>query len=361
MIPGRPAISRIGILVVLGFMHLGTGGASCFAQCSGAKEAGIAAGSDLVPEDISIFVEVSDKSGQPISGLQATDFKVFDNKQSQKILTFQAIDAADPPVVPVKLRIIIDTVNSDAIVVARERDGLSAFLKQNGGRLNYQTSIWMLGNDGLTRIAGPSQDGAALLAGLNEAPTLLRVINRSAGLWGAVERTDQAIKIVKEMVSTDSRTQGRKLFLFLSPGWPMLFNFEPDQRKWVFDDITRISNGLRESCISFYTLDPSSAGTNVESVQYDNFLKGVAKIGDAQYGDLSLQVLSEHSGGKVIIGGNDIKGEINTALRDAGAYYQLSFVRASGGRESLYHDIRVIVDKPRVKVHTTAGYYLVGP
>ena len=308
---------------------------------------------------IAITVEVTDKSGHPVTGLEASDFQVSDNKQSQKILTFRAVDAAHPPAVPPKVRFVIDAVNSDAGLVAQERDGVSAFLKQNSGKLDYSTSIWILENAGLTPIAEPSQDARALLTALYGAPALLRVINRSAGIWGAVERTSQATKLIKDMVSPESRTPGRKLVLFLSPGWPMLFDYEPDQRKGLFDDIVNISNGLYESRISLYTLTPSGSGGNFSS--YDNFLKGVTKIADAQYADLSLQVLSEHSGGQVMIGGNDIKAEINTVLRGASAWYNLAFERAPGGRATEYHAIRVTVDKPRLKVHTTAGYYVNGP
>lgn len=310
-------------------------------------------------DNVVITVEVTDKSGHPATGLEASDFKVFDNKRPQKVLAFAAVDSAHPPAAPVKVQIILDAVNSDAALVAQERDGVSAFLKQNSGRLDYATSISILENAGLTRIAGPSQDGTALLTALNGAPPLLRVINRSAGIWGATERTGQATTLLKDMVSPDSRTPGRKLILFLSPGWPMLFNYEPDQRKGIFDEIVNISNGLRESCISLYALTPSSSGSTLSS--YDSFLKGVTKIADAQYADLSLQVLSEHSGGQVFIGGNDMKAEINTVLRSASAWYNLAFERAPGGRATEYHALRVTVDKPGLKVSTTAGYYVNGP
>lgn len=317
--------------------------------------------------NIGIIVEVTDASGRPVTGLEAADFKIFDNKRPQKILSFRAVDGAHPSAVSPTVEIIIDAVNSDALSVARERDGVSAFLKENSGKLDYPTSIWILENAGLTRIAGPLQESMAMLTALNGAQPRLRVINRSAGTWGDVERTSQATKLIKEMLSPESRTPGRKLVLFLSPGWPMLFNYEADQRSWIFDDIIKISNGLRESCISLYTLAPSnfntlqpySSGGNASA--YDNFLKGVTKTADAQYPDLSLQVLSEHSGGQVIIGGNDIKAEIDAAWRGASGWYNLVFERATGGRATEYHAIRVIIDKPRVKVHTTAGYYVKGP
>lgn len=358
------------VVVVFAFLYLALFSLSCPAQDFGVPSSGPSP--TICPasaaDNVAITVEVTDKSGHPITGLEAADFKIFDNKQSQKILAFRSVDAAHPPPVPMQVQIVIDAVNADAALVAQERDGVTAFLKQNSGRLEFATSLSILENSGLTPIAGPSKDGTALLTALNAAPALLRVINRSAGIWGAVERTEQATTLLKEMVSPESRTPGRKLVLFLSPGWPMLFNYELDQRGWLFDEIVDISNGLRESCISLYTLTPSNFGSNLAPSPagdnlslYDNFLNGVTKIADAQYADLSLQVLSEHSGGQVFIGANDIKTEINSILRSAAESYTLVFERAPGGRVTEYHAIRVVIDKPAVKIHTTAGYYVNGP
>lgn len=363
--------SPIGVRMVFVFLQFAVLGLFSPAQTIGgatSERAATACPSEGGGSSLAITVEVTDKSGRPVTGLEPAAFEVFDNKEPQKILAFRAVDTAHPPAAPMQVQIVIDAVNADAALVAQERDGLSAFLKQNSGRLEYATSVSILENAGLTPIAGPSEDGTALLSALNAAPALLRVINRSAGIWGAVERTEQATRLLKDMVSPESRTRGRKLVLFLSPGWPMLFNYELDQRKWLFDEIAHISNGLRESCISLYTLTPSNFGSNLDASRfggnlsfYDSFLNGVTKISDAQYANLSLQVLSEHSGGQVFIGGDDIKTEINSVLRGAAVWYILLFERAPGGRTTEYHAIRVTVDKPGVKIHTTAGYYVNSP
>jgi VWFA-related protein len=366
----RPVLtSTIGVVGVFVFLQFAVLSLSCSSQDTGDASSGVstmecpASGGD----NIAITAEVTDKAGHPVTGLEAADFKLLDNKQPQKILAFRAIDVAHPPAVPLRVQIIIDAVNSDARLVAQERDGVSAFLKQNSGKLDYSASIWLLDKGELTQIAGPSQDGIALLTTLNEAPHLLRVINRSSGVSGGLERVLQATTLLKEMVAPESRALGRKLVLFLSPGWPL--NFEPDQPESVFDDIVKISNGLRESCISLYALDPSSLGETLDpfssglgrSSAYEGSLKGVTKRGDAHYANLSLQVLSENSGGQVILEGNDIKAEINKVLSGAAGWYNLVFERAPGGRSTEYHAIVVAIDKPRVKVQTTAGYYVNGP
>lgn len=316
---------------------------------------------------ISILVAVTDRAGHPIEGLGAADFKLFDNSREEKIAAFNATDSAHPPANPAEIQIIVDAMNAGPVTVARERDGVSGFLKQNAAKLEYPTSIWALENQGLKQIAAPSKDGAALLTALNASQSPLRVVDRSAGTWGDVERSDQAIKLVKEMIAPESRPKGRKLVLFVSPGWPLLFNYEVDDRKWLFDDVVEISNGLRTSRTTLYALASSNSNTLLSHDPSDNFLaysgslKPVRKISDAQYADLSLQVLAEHSGGVVMSEGNDITAEINRAVRDAGAYYTLTFDRAADHGRTEYHGIRVTVDKPGTRVRTNAGYHVLGP
>ncbi len=367
---GSILTSKVTVFVALAFLNFAVLGICCSAQDSGN------ASSRLSPtecrasdgENIAIKVVVADKSGHPVTGLEAADFKVFDNKQQQKVLAFRAVDKAHPPAVPLSVQIIIDAVNSDAGLVAQERDGVSTFLKQNSGELEYPTSIWIFESSGLKQIGGPTQNRTALLTAVNNQPLRLRFIDRSAGVWGDLERNLQATTLVKKVISLGSGIPGRKLVLFISPGWPSNFDPKPDQRKLVFDDVVEISNGLRESCISLYTLDPSSfantfqrSGSVSRSNEYESFLKPATKSGDAHYGDLSLQVLSEHSGGQVIIEGNNVEGGINAALQNAAGWYDLVFRRAPGGRTTEYRAIMVTVDKPHVKVHTIAGYYVSGP
>lgn len=360
---GAVRSSALTTVMAFGLWHGFVAGLTAVAQGTHAGPSAI----DGFAGRISIDVQVTDKSGRPISGLEAGNFKVFDNKHEQQILDFKQTDTAHPAAVPAQIQIIIDAMNSGPVTVAQERDGVSAFLRENAGKLEFATSIWALETAGLKQIAAPSKDGAALVAALNGTQSPLRIINRSAGLWGDVERADQAIKLIKSMIAPDARTRGRKLVLFVSPGWPLLFNYELDDRGWLFNDIVDITNSVRESDITLYALAPSNFntltpyGSSTRAFSYDDFLKGVTRISDAQYADVSLQVLAEHSGGLVMIEGNDIKREIETAVRDASAYYTLSFERAPSHGRTDYHAIRVAVDKAGMKVRTTAGYYIEGP
>lgn len=309
---------------------------------------------------ITINVEVTDKSGQHIRGLKANDFTVFDNKQPQKVLSFRALDSKASPPDQVHVVIVVDAINTDFNVVARQREELAAFLKQDGGELANPTSIAVLADRGLRLERSSSRDGNVLLAALNKGGSALRIVGRDTGYYGAAERLEMSLNQLAQLAAFESAQPGRKMLLVISPGWPLLpyagDQSDLKQRTWVFNTLVGLTNGLREGNITLYTLDPFDLG-RTNPFYYQSYLKGVAFAKDATYPNLALQVLAEHSGGEVLTTGRDITGELNTAVRDANASYELSFEAAPSTGVDEYHALQVRVDQPNAMVRTTAGYY----
>src|ERR1700690_3754582 len=59
---------------------------------------------------IRLEVVVNDKSGKPVSGLEQKDFTVVDNKQPEKILSFEAVTGATADSEPVEVVLVVDSV-----------------------------------------------------------------------------------------------------------------------------------------------------------------------------------------------------------------------------------------------------------
>jgi VWFA-related protein len=306
---------------------------------------------------ISINVVVSDKLGHPVPGLQEGDFTLLDNKQPQKLVGFRAVENKDSPV---HVIVVVDMINTAFDVVAREREELGQFLKEDGGELANPTSIGVFADSGLKVGTGSTRDGNALLASFNKTQSELRIIGRGTGFYGAADMLQMSLSQLGQLAAYEATQPGRKLILVISPGWPLLpmAGDESDlkQRTWVFNSIVQFTNGLREANVALYCLDPFDLG-RTNPFYYRGYLKGVPAAKNAEYADLALQVLAEHSGGQVIINGRDISGALNTAVRDASASYELTFEAAPGDRANEYHALQVQVDKPNVKVRTTSSYY----
>lgn len=312
--------------------------------------------------NITIDVVASDKQGHNVRGLGRQDFTVKDNGKPVMLTGFRAVDTrADPNAVRVLL--VVDMINNGVDVVQRVRGQVGQFLKQDGGKLDYPTTIAALTETSVTMMHGYSQDGNAILASFQKLPSSLRQVGRSAGFYGATERIEDSLRGLNEIIGYEATQPGRKLVIVLSPGWPMLAlasTGETDHaREWVFNSIVRLTNIMLQSHIALYSVDPFFSGFlgRSDPFYYKNYLRPVKNAGGAAYPYLALQVLAEHSGGRAVTEGRDVAFDINKALQDAGAYYELTFEASSPDAANEFHALQVTTDKPGVAAHTNVGYY----
>lgn len=312
------------------------------------------------PHRISIDVRVTDKLGHPIGGLKPEDFTLLDNKRPDKILELREVDASTSTADPVQVVIVIDTLNAEIETIAREREQLDEFLKQNGGHLAFPTSLAMFTDKGLKLGELSTLNGALLEASLEDPNSELHFIGKGAHYWETPARLQWSIDQLGALAAFEAKQPGRKIALILGPGWPMLPFISVDvtdkQRRWAFNYIIGLNNSLREAHLALYVVNPFTLG-RIDPFYYENYLKGISNVNQATFPDISLQVLAAHSGGLVEITGLDILGGLNTANRDANPYYSLTFEASAGSVTNEYHDIHLAVDKPGAKVRTSAGYY----
>jgi VWFA-related protein len=314
---------------------------------------------------IELNVQVTDKSGAPVRGLQKDDFTVADDKRPQNILSFRAVDeqAAQNAVPPVEIILVVDAVNASFQAVTYERDQLKKFLLQNGGKLAQPVSLVIFADTGTKMQQGSSRDGNALAALYDQYETGLRIINRSQGIYGAAERFTLSLRALTSLADYEAKQPGRKLVIWFSPGWPLLtgprIEYTRKDEEGFFNSIVALSNELRAADVTLYSIDPlglADAG-GVRISYYEEFLKGVPFASRAQAANLSLQVLAVQSGGRVLNSSNDVTGEIANCTSDANAYYVLSFEAARADHANEYHAIEVKTDKSGAKPRTRTGYY----
>lgn len=314
---------------------------------------------------ITLDVQVTDKSGVPVRGLQKQDFTLLDDKQPKNILSFQAVDNAagsstDPPV---EIVLVVDAVNATFQTVNYERNELKKFLLQNGGKLALPVSLIVFTDAGAKIQDGSSRDGNALAALYDQYETGLRSINRSQGFYGAADRFDLSMKTLTSVIEYEKPRPGRKLMIWFSPGWPLLSgpNVELSHKgqQQLFSSIVAASTGLRQARITLYSVDPLGL-TDAASIRisyYEEFLKGVGSPSHALPGNLGLQVLVVQSGGRVFNSSNDLTAEIAHCVADADAFYVVSFEAARADQADEYHSLAVTIDKPGITARTRTGYY----
>jgi VWFA-related protein len=309
---------------------------------------------------INLDVVVTDKSGKPVSGLELKDFTLLDDKQPAKILSFRSFGGTAPsggP--PVEITLLLDTVNLGFGAVARTRLDIGRFLRQNGGHLAHPVSIFGFSDGGVKVLSQPSMDGTALAAQLDQSEASLRALRRSEGVYGAIERFQLSIRSLMAIAQSESKWPGRKLLIWVGPGWPMFDSPNIDtsskDQQQLFASIVQLSTTLRESHISLYSVSMGDPG--VGTYLYKDFLKGVPTAEKANPSNLSLKVLAIQSGGRVLNPDNDLTAQIDSCVQDAGAFYTLSFDPPRADKPDEYHDLKIVVSQSGLTARTNAGYY----
>jgi VWFA-related protein len=309
-------------------------------------------------------VDVTDKEGHPIPGLQQSDFTLLDNGKPTAIDSFQAIGGAPgAQTEPVQAIIAVYEINTEFVAVSAERTQLHNFLTANGGHLPLPVTFIFVTTTGLQQVNQPSTDGLALDEAVRKQQSTLRTIPQSAGFYGGADRLQASMKALSSIISTIGPLPGRKLLLWISQGWwtfdnPNLY-ITKAQRKAFFSAIVQLSGVMREGRITLDSIDPwgtQDAGS-FRNTQWLDFVKPVRDYKHANPGNLALQVVATQTGGLALYGSNDIAGEIFQSLSDGTAWYRLTFDPQRADAPNTWHDLAVKLDKGGLKVRTRNGYY----
>jgi VWFA-related protein len=326
---------------------------------------------DAADHHLVLDVVVTDKSGKAVKGLEQKDFTILDNGHPQTILSFQTsggdesaatnMQSADSAV---RIILLVDEVNTNFTRVAYERDEIKRVLLQNGGKLARPMSLAFFSDTGTDVQNATSRDGNALLALFDQHETALRGIRRSSGFYGAVERFQLSLNTLNSLISKEATIPGRKMVIWVSPGWPILSGPQVDlsdkQRASLLASIISISTALRETRMTLYNINPEGAedAGGIQAFYYKEFLKPMTSAKQVLPGNLALQVLAIHSGGLVFNASNDITAQINHCVADADAFYTLTLDAARAEKPNEYHAIEVKVAAPGLTARTQSGYYV---
>ena len=343
---------------------------------------------------IFLDVVVTDKSGKPVTGLEAKDFALLDNNQPGKILSFQAFDADEAqPDPPVEVIVFVDTINLSSNQISLAQEEVSKFLLQNGGQLAQPVSIYRFDKDGLSVTPQPSTDGNALAAQITQN-SQLRLIwhdpaqngpdsNSPLAVDSAVRfpstfpaesgihsdpefrslgdpsfnvrsknpslRNALSLDVLGSIAIEERWKPGRKLLLWIGNGWPTTENGDS------FESITEFSTRLREARIELSSV-PFGANGN-QNLAPRGSGNRVVSPRQTKSANLALQVLATQSGGRVFETDRDIVSQIESCVANASAFYTISFDPPKAKQPDEYHDLKIQVNPPEWLARTNTGYY----
>jgi VWFA-related protein len=205
-------------------------------------------------------------------------------------------------------------------------------------------------------------DGNGVASGLDRIESSIHTIPVAGG-YDAIERMALSLKALRQIVEVEGQRPGRKLLIWIGPGWPMLENpgyVESDKdRRGQFSAIVELTQQLREARVTLYSINAIDPGSpaQMRSDYYKNFLKGVTSARQVDSGALSVPVFAVHSGGRVFQSSGDLIALLNGCVAEAKAYYTLGFDPPPADHVDEYHELAVKVDKPGTTAHTNTSYY----
>ena len=310
------------------------------------------------PGRIQLDVAVTTTKGKPAGELSEKDFTVLDNKSPRPIASFTPVEGKNARV---EVVIVIDSVNTPYTYLAYQRDQILKYLRSNDGALPYPTTFAVLTDTSFQLFQGASTNGNAVATELEHTDIGLREINRSAGFWGAADRMTLSLNALRSLAVVEGKKPGRKLVLWVSPGWPLLsgpeVQLDGNEADEVYHNAIAFSSGLRKAGITLYSINSWGATENLSrEFYYEAFLNGLKGPSDAEWGNLSLQVLATQSGG-LVLSTSDVVEMMTQCVADANQYYQITLDPVPDEKPNAYHQIQVKVTQGGLVARTRTGYY----
>jgi VWFA-related protein len=160
------------------------------------------------------------------------------------------------------------------------------------------------------------------------------------------------------IAENESRKPGRKVLIWVGPGWPLLterFFIQSDpSRQNYFHQLVMLTKQLREARITVYNVAPI---VGVTRELYKDYLKPVTEMRKMEIADLALEVQAVNTGGRVLDPGNDLAALIQKCQSDIGPYYTVTFEPPQAAAADEFHSLRMQVSGDGRTARTDFGYY----
>jgi VWFA-related protein len=189
-----------------------------------------------------------------------------------------------------------------------------------------------------------------------------------------VHATVEAMKAIADHVSS---LPGRKNLIWVSGSFPIAFGFDNTQQnifaeKQSFDsDIADAVRALNNASLAVYPVDArgllAPGMLNTASTSLTNQMSQTEQLSVGQQSisfrempidsSLTMEALAHGTGGRAYYNNNDIYGSIRQAIDDSQVTYTIGYYPAGIKWDGKYHNIKVEVQRPGVKIQSRKGYF----
>ena len=258
---------------------------------------------------VELYTAVVDRQGRPVRGLDARDFRIFEQGEQQRLDRFAEV--AD---LPVHLALSIDTSTSMTLRLADVKRAAQAFLHELVGP---KDEVMLITFDNAPRVrVGFTHDMAFLANGLEGLEAR-----------GGTALYDSLVFALEEL----QKVRGQRVLVLLSDGL--------DERSHASaDDVLELA---RRAAVTLYTI--GIADSRPQAPEIDRAL---------------LDKLAAETGGRsfYVAGTRQLDGVYAEIERDMRARYLLAYYSSHAG-ERAFRVVDVKLPESRLSARTIRGYY----
>jgi VWFA-related protein len=307
-----------------------------------------------------VFLDVTvlDENGRPVvSGLTKHDFTITEDKQPQRIFSFEPPEAhtvgnpgsADAQGAPPLTIFVLDLLNSNFQELAFIRHSVEKYLETQPARLKSPAEMVVIGNDSLELVQSYTQNREDLLFALKQVSSVLPYKEMNGSSLG--ERFGQSLDALQQVALQKKGVSGRKNIIWVGSGGPSLSTspLPVSARDQIDRYVHATTNMLVDARISLFVI---YQGLKAQGLNRISTVDASAEIGsdDPFAGDVSFGVFANETRG-------DIDSEIERSLQLGSKYYTLTYQPQGGEMNGKFRRVRVTLTNPNYRVVTKAGYF----
>lgn len=330
---------------------------------------------------------VIDSKGEPVTGLTAKDFAVYEDNKPQPIVSFEAagshalpaptvsapetLDPARPVTFgqsPVTI-LVLDEINthfSDATYGVRQ---VRSYLESQPKVLKQPVAMFVVNDSRFAMMHDYTLDRDALIAALEQHKTVYAwKLEQSMSVGqGVAERLDASVSAMERIAENSARLPVHKNMIWVGGGFPSIDpnSLTPTTEQTLRLTLQHVTDVLMDTRVSLYAVDPTSSAAGMTEITDETqaafvmyAAEGAGRAIDPFDLSLAFDNLAPTTGGRVVRAMNDIAHQVDQSVRVGGAFYTLGYHPTDELKSvQQYRAIRVVCLRPGTAVIARRGFY----